>query len=191
MTSISRENLARALEWLGLPERAAEDDDNIEHMDLLGDVMVKYFVRNQKYKGTWQQYGALSQLVRAAQKIDRLMAVWWYDIDEDRAPLTEEDLDDAQDAINHLLFFMRCARAGNLTGVLPNRPDIDSKAFGILTDEIFSGQVVEQTGPITPEMIEKLGGAKFLPHLPVKDGPQLRLLPVSNDPMLPGMADDE
>jgi len=185
MTTISRELLARALESLGLPERAAEDDDNIEHMDLLGNVMVKYFVRNQKYKGTWQQYGALSQLVRAAQKVDRLMAVWWYDIDEDRVPLAEEDLDDAEDAINHLLFFMRCARAGNLTGVLPNRPDIDSKAFQKLT--------VEDDGPkfFTTEMLEKLGGTKFLPHLPVKDGPQLRLLPASNDPMLPGMAEDE
>lgn len=87
-----------------------------------------YEERNLKYKNTWRQYGALAQLVRAAQKIDRVMAVWWHEKGE-RSPLTLADLDDAYDAINHLAFFIRLATEGDITGDPPERPTLCDHEF--------------------------------------------------------------
>lgn len=107
------------------------NEDNNEQIGVLMQTMLVYVDRNEKYKNTWEQYGALSQLVRAAQKIDRLMSVWWFepglgDLEEDadRMPLSSADLDDAIDCINHLIFFIRCAQNGNLFGDRPERPPL-------------------------------------------------------------------
>lgn len=102
-----------------------------EQADVFDEALRIFTDRNQKYRDTWKQSGALGNLLRTAQKIDRLMAVWWHDepgemSGERRPPLTKADLDDAYDVINHCAFFIRCAQEGNLTGYTPERPSIQS-----------------------------------------------------------------
>lgn len=131
-----------AIGELGYGPPDMENHDLHEHMQELARIFDVYVERNGKYKGVWRQYGALANLVRAAQKVDRLMSVWWHEVQPEcnrpehqdghhgpdcfleatRVPLDSEDLDDALDAINHLLFFVRCAREGNLFGTPPERP---------------------------------------------------------------------
>ena len=130
MREFDCQDAINGLAGLGFSGRVSDNHDHHEHMKVLAKVMAVYVERNAKYRNTWEQYGALAQLVRAAQKVDRLMAMWWFEeypgsdpeARPNRVPLTEEDLDDAEDAINHLIFFMRCARAGNLFGSKPDRP---------------------------------------------------------------------
>lgn len=103
--------------------------DTAFHFHEMLKIFKLYCDRNASYKGVWQQYGALNNLVRAATKVDRLMAVWWTNEEEvlerngKPKPLLHKDgLDDAADAINYLLFFMRCAMGGNMVGGIPRRP---------------------------------------------------------------------
>lgn len=93
-----------------------------EQQDVFDDALLIFKDRNEKYRDTWKQYGALANLVRSAQKVDRLMAVWWFEDAESRPPLTKEDLDDAYDVINHMAFFIRCVKAGDLLGEISVRP---------------------------------------------------------------------
>ncbi len=90
--------------------------------------------RDKVYGDTWTTYGALNNLLRAATKVDRSMEIWWHD--QGGNPLMHKDnLDDAIDAINYLAFFIRCVRAGNITGSKRFRPgpmdpdDIDPDDF--------------------------------------------------------------
>ena len=80
--------------------------------------------RTVAYGLTWQQYGALANLLNAARKIDRLMSIWWRGEDDEVAMLDKSLLDDAFDAINYLGFFIQCAEEGNLLGNVPERPDL-------------------------------------------------------------------
>lgn len=83
-----------------------------------------YSSRSHAYGEVWKQYGAMSNLLNAARKIDRLMNSWWHeDKDIESVPILHKDaLDDAFDALNYLAFFIRSAREGNLTGAKPTRP---------------------------------------------------------------------
>lgn len=78
--------------------------------------------RDTKYGGVWQQYGALSNLVRSATKVDRLMNVWWHGNVDGSPALHKDSLDDAFDMINYMIFFIRCAREGNVYGTPQRRP---------------------------------------------------------------------
>jgi hypothetical protein len=78
-----------------------------------------YQERSAKYGEVWKQYGAINNLVRAATKVDRLMEQWWFD-----PPPHDYDLDDAYDAINYLIFFIRNVKEINFTGERPVRPDV-------------------------------------------------------------------
>lgn len=141
-----------ALYALGL-DAGAEDHDVHEHGEMLARILGTYVDRNGKYKGAWKQYGALSQLVRAANKIDRLMAVWWFEPDPEamdqaqRVPMDPADLDDAIDCINHLLFFLRNAQSGNLFGNPPSRPDLEGDDEECLVVKRGDGEVVRQLHP--------------------------------------------
>jgi hypothetical protein len=90
---------------------------------VLEEALRIFMDRNKVYNDTWKTYGALSNLVRAAQKVDRMMEVWWHEMNGGAA-LGKDTLDDALDAINHLVFFIRCAREGNFTGAPPERPEL-------------------------------------------------------------------
>lgn len=85
-----------------------------------------YDTRNRTYRNIWETYGALSNLLRAATKVDREMEIWWHSTGNGVAGnplLHKEALDDAFDAINYLTFFIRCVRAGNITGSRRHRPE--------------------------------------------------------------------
>lgn len=120
------------------PSEFSKEDG--EQLEVLHQVFEKYCERNAKYHDTWKQYGALSQLVRSANKVDRLMEVWWHSqegIGWTSATHQELDemLDDAIDAINHLVFFVRAARAGNITGSTPSRPH--THEFMVFSDGVY------------------------------------------------------
>jgi hypothetical protein len=79
-----------------------------------------YNSREQSYGSVWRQYGALSNLLSVARKVDRLMHAWWHQPD---GPYTHKDsLDDAYDGINYVCFFIRNVLDGNMTGSAPERP---------------------------------------------------------------------
>lgn len=130
--------LVRALGYDVTPER-------LTHAGYLTRALEIFCERNEKYKGVWRQYGALANLVRAAQKIDRTMAVWWFEQGKELPPaLDPSHLDDAYDTINHLLFFIICAEGGNLTGKQPEHPS-DVDPFGNLKNIIFEPSRRRQT----------------------------------------------
>jgi hypothetical protein len=80
--------------------------------------------RSAAYGDVWRNYGAVSNLLSAARKVDRLMETWWDGLINGTAPGIHKDaLDDAYDAINYLAFFIRNATDGNFTGERPERPD--------------------------------------------------------------------
>lgn len=99
-----------------------EPDANLaEHLDVFLRCMDKYVERSASYQEVWRQYGAMSNLLNAARKVDRMMASWWFE--DGSTPIMHKDnLDDAEDGINYLVFFMRNAAHGNIIGDHPERP---------------------------------------------------------------------
>lgn len=103
----------------------------MEHLLVFLEALKLYYSRSGAYGQIWQQYGALSNLINAARKVDRTMEVWWtketetYRASDGKVkPLLHKDnLDDAFDCLNYLVFFIRNARSGNLVGSVPERPD--------------------------------------------------------------------
>lgn len=106
-----------------------ESADNIaQFMVFLGALKV-YNDRTTAYGQVWKQYGALSNLLSVARKVDRMMALWWHKAEEvldehgKVKPLLHKDnLDDAVDLLNYCVFFIRNASASNLYGNEPRRP---------------------------------------------------------------------
>lgn len=93
---------------------------------VLMDVVKKFNERNRVYGGVWRQYGALNNLIRAATKVDRLVALWWHGSEElvgRRVDVHKDFDDDAIDGIAYLAFATILARAGDWTGRAPRRPE--------------------------------------------------------------------
>ena len=91
-----------------------------------------YDQRDKVYGSVWKQYGSLSPLLSAARKVDRLMSIWWHKSEaifgKAAKDVTHKDaLDDAVDAINYLVFFLRL-KDSSLTGKEPLRPLIEELA---------------------------------------------------------------
>ncbi len=99
--------------------------DTAVHFGVMMDALKVYAERSQAYGQAWTQYGAMSNLLSMARKVDRLMAVWWSEEDEGIPKLHKDNLDDAIDEINYTIFFIRCARSANLFGSAPSRPPAD------------------------------------------------------------------
>jgi hypothetical protein len=97
-------------------------EETWNHFETLMEVLKLYSDRTVLYGQVWKNYGALNNLVRGATKVDRLMATWWHETTMDIPPMHKDSLDDAYDAINFLVFFIRCAREMNITGQPPERP---------------------------------------------------------------------
>ena len=93
-----------------------------EHLEVLAKAFGLHLQRTEAYGEVWKQYGALSNLLSAARKIDRLMNVWWRN-DGSIPALHKDVLDDAYDAINYITFFIRNAQNGNIAGSVPSRPE--------------------------------------------------------------------
>lgn len=108
---------------LGLPAEHARAA--VEHAQGLEDAASVMLHRTASYGLAWQRYGALSNLVNAARKVERLMGIWWDGNKGEIPALHKDALDDALDAINYLQFFITCARDGNLTGNRRELPDED------------------------------------------------------------------
>jgi hypothetical protein len=87
-----------------------------EQFTVLMACMKLYADRDKEYGSVWKQYGALSNLSRGATKVDRLMEMWWHKGFNDTSLFHKNRLDDAYDLINYIVFFIRCARNGDLTG---------------------------------------------------------------------------
>lgn len=101
---------------------------NVAHFSVLMEALKLYDQRTQAYGQAWEQYGAMSNLLKVASKTDRMMAVWWTGEDEIGLPHDEgfhkDSLDDALDGINYTAFFIRNARRRNIYGSQPTRPQI-------------------------------------------------------------------
>lgn len=95
----------------------------VEHAQTLDEAASVMLGRTASYGLVWRRYGALSNLLNAARKVERLMESWWHG--EGVPALHKDNLDDAVDAINYLAFFIQCARAGNLTGDETRLPECE------------------------------------------------------------------
>jgi hypothetical protein len=93
------------------PEHAQAAVKHAQTLDEAASVMLH---RTASYGLVWRRFGALSNLLNAARKVERLMEAWWHGNGE--PALHKDALDDAFDAINYLSFFVQCAREGNITG---------------------------------------------------------------------------
>lgn len=93
-------------------------------LEVMVDAVRVYDERSSVYGQLWKQYGALSNLLSAARKTDRLMAEWWF---TDGAPpaMHKDALDDAVDLLNYTVFFMRNARVLNVLGARTPLPPQD------------------------------------------------------------------
>ena len=112
---------------LGLmpPEHAQAAFLHAQTLDEAATLMLR---RTLSYGLVWQRQGALKNLLKAETKMGRLMEMWWHGQDSvelvgddgktvSRIPALHKDsLDDAWDCINYLVFFIQCARAGNIDG---------------------------------------------------------------------------
>jgi len=103
-----------------MPNRGSNVAFLDEQLAVILEALEVYRQRSVSYGEVWRQYGATGNLLQAARKVDRLMEMWWHNPDG-AAALQKDALDDAIDAINYLVFFIRLAREGNLTGSAPDR----------------------------------------------------------------------
>lgn len=103
-----------------------DQDDRMKQSDVFLKALEIHVGRSEAYGEVWRNYGALSNLLSAARKVDRLMELWWHAGVFPEMPAIHKDaLDDAFDAINYLAFFIRNATEGNLTGTNhPNHDDV-------------------------------------------------------------------
>jgi len=108
--------LMRVLELNGIEPT----EDNLEQLGVMLDCVRIYDSRSKSYGQAWKQYGALTNLLSAARKVDRLMESWWH---RGEGSLHKDGLDDAVDGINYFVFFMRMVRLGRITGSPPQRPE--------------------------------------------------------------------
>lgn len=77
--------------------------------------------RSAAYGEVWRQYGARSNILSVARKVDRIMHAWWFNTDDGAAMLSKGVLDDALDLMNYCAFFLRNAKALNVEGRPPVR----------------------------------------------------------------------
>lgn len=109
----------RFLNDLGLPDT----EDNLEQLLVLAECLVIYSSRDGVYGAAWRQYGAVSNVLSMARKVDRVMNEWWSSLLRGEVSDRDgEELDDAVDLINYTVFFLRNVRDGNISGSMPERP---------------------------------------------------------------------
>lgn len=109
-----------------------DTEENLDQLAVLLAALKLFDERNRTYRNIWETYGALSNLLRAATKVDREMEIWWHSSGgpSGNPLLHKEALDDAFDALNYLVFFIRCVRQGNITGSKRARPvDTNDAAY--------------------------------------------------------------
>jgi hypothetical protein len=121
------------------PEHAQAAVKHAQTLDEAASVMLH---RTTAYGLVWRRFGALSNLLNSARKVERLMEAWWHHQDDYEVvgddgiprPLLHKDaLDDAFDAINYLAFFIQCARQGNITGEASLVSSLDRERAQIVT----------------------------------------------------------
>lgn len=95
-------------------------EETVQHLSHFLDALRVHSQRSKSYSDAWRHYGALSNLLTMARKIDRLMAVHWNP--QGRLEFHKDELDDAVDLLNYTVFFMRNVNAGNTYGSPPARP---------------------------------------------------------------------
>lgn len=91
-------------------QQTLNETASLDHNYVLGQALAIYNERSQMYGDAWRRYGALNNLIRAATKLERLVAMFWHG--SEGPPLEELSVDDAYDAINYLVFFIIQAKKG-------------------------------------------------------------------------------
>jgi hypothetical protein len=91
------------------------NDENLQHLATFKEALRIYDDRSKTYGQAWRKYGALGNILFAAQCFNRLMKMWWH---SDGTPGHKNSLDDAYDGINYLVFFIRNVKGGNMRGEL-------------------------------------------------------------------------
>lgn len=82
-----------------------EDESTYEHAYALVLATAMFHDRNQEVHDAWKSVGFLGNLLTLYGKIIRLMNGLWWTKSEGRS---EKPVDNAIDAINYTVFFLRC-----------------------------------------------------------------------------------
>lgn len=96
-------------------------EESAEQLEMFLRALKVHAGRTQHYSRAWAQYGAMSNLLNMARKVDRLMLRHWGL--GMKTTFHKDELDDAVDLLNYTGFFMRCVEEGNFVGRMPDRPD--------------------------------------------------------------------
>lgn len=103
--------------------------DNVAQFMVFMRALKLYNDRTAAYGQAWKQYGALSVLLSAARKVDRMMALWWFKSEEvldgkgkEKPLLHKDNLDDPFDLLSYTAFFIRLAESASVYGNEPVRP---------------------------------------------------------------------
>jgi len=88
--------------------------DMCQQLSIFIEAVALYQERDKQYGPVWRKYGALSNLLRSAAKVERMIELWWKNPNDEQ--LHKEPLDDAYDLMNYVAFFVRNVGAGNLRG---------------------------------------------------------------------------
>jgi hypothetical protein len=106
-----------AAEWL-CQELGIEGDTYREHAGDLITALLMYHDRNQEVHDAWRIFGYEGSLIVAYGKVIRLMnALWWNRPSNGRS---EKPIDNAIDALNYVVFFIRLYRRDDARGAMPS-----------------------------------------------------------------------
>jgi hypothetical protein len=101
------QTVGRFLEAIGLEANY----ETREQLMIMMEALTVYQQREAQYAGAWKEFGALNNLVRLATKCKRLVNKYWTKSISDLMG-QDVDFDDAIDAINYAVFFVRQGRMG-------------------------------------------------------------------------------
>lgn len=100
------------LEGLGLDG----DPSLIEQACVMGECLTLMAERNGRYHDLWKRDGWLGNVFQLTHKASRIRRLFFDRASHGEAVATP-DPDDAFDLINYAIFFIRCLRESNRTGI--------------------------------------------------------------------------
>jgi len=92
------------------------EESTIEQMGVMVEAIKLFEERNARYNDLWKRDGWLGNVFQLTHKASRIRRLFFDKASRGEAAATP-DPDDAFDLINYAIFFIRCLRESNRTGI--------------------------------------------------------------------------